>query len=256
MTLAPGQRGSLTAYGQLASSIAPSSIANRGVPGQGQHDLLQTSIDHSLEGSPRQRASAAEASQVNASHGGQLLQYNTQSQRGRISFSDLASQMGVKKWTDEIFDDRWVLKPDEMWNVDPRRRSVITIPTPPKSGEWNTADTQARAQQAHSCAQSQAAQAQAAQAQFTHGQVAQGRFRNVQDVFAGTILDRRLARLNRRNFTGQDVGRSHGFSAARVGLDLPKVRSRNIVYRLVMLLRQLCVNTLTHGSETLHRFGK
>lgn len=233
--------------------MAPSSIANRGVPGQGQHDLLPPSVDHSLEGSSRQRTSAAEASQVDAPQGGQLLQANPQPHRGRISFSDLASQKGVRKWTDEIFDDRWVLRSDEMWNVDPRRRSVITIPTSPKSSEWYT-DTQARAQQAYARAQSQLTQARA-----THAQAANGRSRNVQDVFAGTILNRRRARSNGRKFTGQEVRQSHGVLATRVGLDLPKVRSRTftpIVYGLVILLSQLCLNTLTHGSETRHRFGK
>lgn len=225
MTLAPGQRGSLTAYGQFTSSIPSSDAALRGVPGQEQPmHLLPPGMNHPLERPSRQRISGAEASQLDAPQGGRLVQANPQSNRSRISFSDLASQKGVRKWSDEIFDDRWVLRSDEMWNVDPRRRSVITVSPSPKSSLWCT-DDQVRAQ------------AQATQAQS----------RRVQDMFVGTILDRR-AHLHHRKVTGKDGSQSHRAVAARVGLNAPQVRKRTlepILYGLVNVLSRLKLVILT-----------
>lgn len=205
MTLAPGQRGSLTAYGQFASSIPSSDAALRGVPAQEQSmHLLPQGVNHPLEGPSRQRTSAAEASQLDAPRGGRLPQANPQSNRSRISFSDLASQKGVRKWNDEVFDDRWVLRSDEMWNVDPRRRSVITVSPSPKSSVWCT-DAQVRAQ------------VQAAQVQSSR----------VQDTFFGTILDRR-AHSHHRKVTGKDGGQSPRAVAALVDLNAPQVRKRTL----------------------------
>lgn len=228
VTLAPGQRGSLTAYGQLASSTFPSDSALRGFNGHEQPmSSLSRGVDHPLEGLPRQRTAAAEASQQDAHQDGQLLQANLQLDRGRISFSDLASQRGLRKWTDEIFDDRWVLRPDEMWNVDPRRRSVVTVSPSPKSSLWCT-DAQIRAQEAYAHAQAQAE--------------AQAQFRQTQNSFVGTILDRR-ARSRYRKVTAQDVSKSHGAVAAyaaRVGLNSPQARSRNLTPIFYGLVKPLC----------------
>lgn len=235
MTLAPGQQGNLTAYGQLASRTAPSGVSLRGIPGQENSiHLLPPGANHSLEGPSRQTASAAEASQLNAPRGEQLLQVNAPPDKGRISFSDLASQKGARKWADEIFDDRWVLRSDEMWNFDLRRRSIFTLSPSPKSSVGYT-DAQAGAQEAHAQTQAQAAQAQS---------------RQMQDVFVGTILDRR-ARSHGRKVTGQDVGQSRGAPAAyaaRVGLHPPVVRPRTlapVLYGLVKLLSRLNSIVLT-----------
>lgn len=235
MTLAPGQRGSLTAYGQLAPSIAPSGTALRGVPGQEQPmRFVPPGVSHFVEAPSRQKSPAAEASRLHASPGGQRLETDLQPDRGRISFSELASQNGVREWTDEIFDDRWVLRSDEMLNVDPRRRSVITVSPSLTSSAWYN-DAQARAQETYARAQAQTSQATVSQ---------------TQDVFVGTILDRR-ARSHRSKVTGQDVGQSRNELAAytaRISLDSHKVGSKtrkSIFYGLVDFLRRLNVNTLT-----------
>lgn len=235
MTLAPGQRGSLTAYGQLAPSIAPSGTALRGVPGQEQPTrFVPPGVNHFVESPSRQKAPAPEASRLDAPQGGQLVETDLQPNRGRISFSELASQNGVRKWTDEIIDDRWVLRSDEMLNVDPRRRSVITVSPTLTSSAWYN-DAQARAQEA--CAHAQA-------------QTSQATVRQMQDVFVGTILDRR-ARSHCSKVTGQDVSQSHNELAAytaRISLDSRKVKSKTrttIFYGLVEFLRRLNLNILT-----------
>lgn len=221
MKLAPGQRGSLTAYGQLASSIAPSGMALRSVHGQQQPTCLSsTTGNDSLKG----QRSAAESSRRDASQGGQRLQANPQPDRGRISFSDLASQNGVRKWTDETFDDRWVLRSDEMWNVDPRRRSVITVSPSPKSSAWYT-DAHTRTQEAY------------ARAQARTVSVPRPTARQMQDVFFGTLWDRR-ARSSRK-FTGQDAGQPNNALAAyaaRLSLNSPQVGSRTLTPTLYGLV--------------------
>lgn len=221
MKLSSGQRGSLTAYGQPASSIAPSGMASRSVHGQQQPIRLSSTIGNdSLKG----QRSAAESSRLDASQGGQQLQANPQPDRGRISFSDPTLQNEVREWTDEIFDDRWVLRSDEMWNVDPRRRSVRTVSPSPKSSAWDT-DAHIQAQEASTRAQAQIVP------------VPRPTARQVQDVFFGTLLDRR-ARSSRK-FTGQDAGQPNNALpayAARLSLNSPKVGSKTltpILYGLV-----------------------
>lgn len=159
-------------------------------------------MDHSLQGHSQQTIPAAEASRLGANQGEHIP--------GRMSFSDLAMQKGVRTWSEEIFDDRWVLRSNEMWNVDPRRRSVITVSPSPTSSVL-CADAQVQSQEANARTQAQA------------GQV---NFRQTQDIFFGTILDRRT-RSHCRKVTGQDVCQSRSALAAyaaSVGPDSPKVK--------------------------------
>lgn len=43
------------------------------------------------------------------------------------NFSQLAEHRGIQNWNNSIFDDRWLLKPKEIWNLPTRRESAITI---------------------------------------------------------------------------------------------------------------------------------
>ncbi|MCJ1466219.1 hypothetical protein MMC07_004838 [Pseudocyphellaria aurata] len=207
VTLAPGQRGSLTAYGQLASSADHPGIALRGVPGR-ENPLhrLPTGVDRTLEGQSQQPASAAEASGLGVNQAQQLP--------SRMSFSDLAMEKGVRTWSEKIFDDRWVLRSDEMWNVDPHRRSVMTVSPSPTSTLF-CVDAQVQTQEANARAQAQAAQVNVPQ---------------TQDMLFETILHRRN-RSHRSKVMGQDVNqscRALAAYAASVGLGSPKIKPRTL----------------------------
>lgn len=46
---------------------------------------------------------------------------------GPISFPELARKEGAREWNSSVFDNRWLLRPEEMFNIDPSRQSVMTI---------------------------------------------------------------------------------------------------------------------------------
>lgn len=48
---------------------------------------------------------------------------------GPISFPELASKEGARVWNPSVFDDRWLLKPEEMFYAGPGRQSVMTKPS-------------------------------------------------------------------------------------------------------------------------------
>ena len=43
------------------------------------------------------------------------------------NFSQLAEHQGIYDWNNSVFDDRWLLQPEEIWNLEARRDSAITI---------------------------------------------------------------------------------------------------------------------------------
>ena len=43
------------------------------------------------------------------------------------NFSQLAEHQGIYEWNNSVFDDRWLLQPEEVWNLEARRDSAITI---------------------------------------------------------------------------------------------------------------------------------
>lgn len=43
------------------------------------------------------------------------------------NFSQLAEHQGIHDWNSSVFDDRWLLQPEEIWNLEPRRDSVTTL---------------------------------------------------------------------------------------------------------------------------------
>ena len=43
------------------------------------------------------------------------------------NFSQLAEHQGIHDWNNSVFDDRWLLQPEEIWNLRARRDSAITV---------------------------------------------------------------------------------------------------------------------------------
>ena len=43
------------------------------------------------------------------------------------NFSQLAEHQGIHDWNHSVFDDRWLLQPEEIWNLEARRDSAITV---------------------------------------------------------------------------------------------------------------------------------
>ena len=43
------------------------------------------------------------------------------------NFSQLAEHQGIHDWNNSVFDDRWLLQPEEIWNLEARRDSAITV---------------------------------------------------------------------------------------------------------------------------------
>jgi len=43
------------------------------------------------------------------------------------TFAQLAAERGIREWNNGVFDNRWLLQPDEMWKNEASRKSVLTI---------------------------------------------------------------------------------------------------------------------------------
>ena len=43
------------------------------------------------------------------------------------NFSQLAEHQGIDDWNNNVFDDRWLLQPEEIWNLEARRESAVTV---------------------------------------------------------------------------------------------------------------------------------
>ena len=43
------------------------------------------------------------------------------------NFSQLAEYQGIHDWNNSVFDDRWLLQPEEIWKLEARRDSAITV---------------------------------------------------------------------------------------------------------------------------------
>ena len=54
------------------------------------------------------------------------------------NFPQLAEHQGIHGWNNSVFDDRWLLQPEEIWNLATRRESVITISPERQALDRNT----------------------------------------------------------------------------------------------------------------------
>ena len=43
------------------------------------------------------------------------------------NFSQLAEHQGIHDWNNSVFDDRWLLQPEEIWNLKARRESALSV---------------------------------------------------------------------------------------------------------------------------------
>ncbi|KAL9125123.1 MAG: hypothetical protein Q9217_005622 [Psora testacea] len=43
------------------------------------------------------------------------------------TFAQLAQEQGFRDWNNTVFDDRWLLRPEEMYKIDNRHKSVLTV---------------------------------------------------------------------------------------------------------------------------------
>ena len=51
----------------------------------------------------------------------------TTTQPQHANFSQLAEHQGIHDWNNSVFDDRWLLQPEEIWKLEARHDSVITV---------------------------------------------------------------------------------------------------------------------------------
>lgn len=128
-----------------------------------------------------------------------------------MTFPELARENGIRGWNNSNFDDRWLLHEDEMWNVDARRTSVMTMSPgcpPAQLSSWQ-AQVQPEAQ----------AQVAAAQAQL----------KPERESLDKSIM---LRRAKRRQAAGEDVDQTYdplaGY-AALVGIGPPKAKPKTSI---------------------------
>ena len=57
------------------------------------------------------------------------------------SFSQLAEHQGINDWNNSVFDDRWLLQPEEIWNLEIRRDSAVTVSPRKLAPSRNTSRT-------------------------------------------------------------------------------------------------------------------
>ena len=62
----------------------------------------------------------------------------------RASFSQLAERQGIHDWNNSVFDDRWLLQPEEIWNMEGRRDSATTASPKGQASNGNSSRTDDR----------------------------------------------------------------------------------------------------------------
>ena len=161
MTLRPGQLGNLTTYGVLGS---PASLTNSApqVANVTQREYTQGDLRaaESLVGlrasqvassqNPEPKDPAINTTVRNLSNQSRVIDtpfssdseihpssgvplnrpdntFPTTTLPQTSTFTESAAYQGIREWNNSVFDDRWLLKPDEMWKLDSRRASVVTV---------------------------------------------------------------------------------------------------------------------------------
>ena len=138
--MAPGQHGNLTTYGVLARSTQPS-IASGGNCGSSSGDdlgdLLFTPSSTRGKSNPTSIAPTPSRKWSDLEHDAtsQITQSDTHNTSGGVRLYDIASQtktfpqltqeQGFRIWNCNAFDDRWMLRPVEMWKIEDGRKSAF-----------------------------------------------------------------------------------------------------------------------------------
>lgn len=151
VTLDPKQRGSLTSHGAfIPSSAPPRDSHNRG---DIQAAEFLTTLRHARGSSTRGHhhkgpsfntigpntstptrtndSPFSSEAEIHPSSGVPLNQADntmpTTTLPQNTNFPQLAESQGIHNWNNSVFDDRWLLQPEEIWNLEARRESVITV---------------------------------------------------------------------------------------------------------------------------------
>ena len=156
LTLDPSMRGSLSSHG----AFIPSSIPTRDNHSQGDeatesltslHNTLRSPTlniqDRNMSFSKMDRKISAHTgtndspfssdAEIHPSSGVPLNQFELNQSESNMptttlpqqaNFSQLAEHRGIHEWNNSVFDDRWLLQPEEMWNLETRRDSILTGP--------------------------------------------------------------------------------------------------------------------------------
>lgn len=156
VNLDPKQRDSLTSHGahihaalsrdsfnrrdiQAAESLTTMRSA-RGSSALGQHhngpsfDKVGQNISTHTNTNDSPFSSEAEihpSSGVPLNQSGSTMPTTTLPQNA--NFPQLSEHQGIQNWNNSVFDDRWLLQPEEIWNLATRRESVITA-SPERQG--------------------------------------------------------------------------------------------------------------------------
>lgn len=155
MTLVPGQLGNLSTYGifgpsasikgtnqaghtegdiQAAHSLGSLRIAGDTSALNGEHNLpLHNTMPHYSRYQPPRVDESPFSSDAEIHPSGGVPLYgsddtvSSSTQHQTHTFEQLASDQGIREWNNGVFDNRWLLQPEEMWKTDARRKSVLTV---------------------------------------------------------------------------------------------------------------------------------
>ena len=165
LTLDAKKRGSLTSHGAfLPSSASTRETYNRGdVQAAESLTSLRNALGSSTLGNHYKNTSFNRMSQkkstqartndspfsseadIHPSSGVPLNQSDstmpTTTLPQHANFSQLAEHQGIHDWNNSVFDDRWLLQPEEIWNLDIRRDSTITVSPKKLAPSRNTSRT-------------------------------------------------------------------------------------------------------------------
>ena len=127
-------------YGRRDIQAAESLTTLRNAPGPSTlgHHQMNTSFNKMALNTARARTSDSPFSseaEIHPSSGVPLNQSDstmpTTTLPQHANFTQLAENQGIHDWNNSVFDDRWLLQPEEIWNLEVRRDSV-TSPSPKK----------------------------------------------------------------------------------------------------------------------------
>lgn len=159
MTLIPGQLSNLSTYGIFgppASLTSTNSTATK-QPGHTEGDKfvakslagldtaggalnvsgilnspVQNTMPHYSRYQPPRVDESPFSSESEIHPGGGVPLYGSEdtvssTQHQTHTFAQLAAEQGIREWNNGVFDDRWLLQPEEMWKTAARRNSALTV---------------------------------------------------------------------------------------------------------------------------------
>lgn len=150
----PGQSGHLTPYGDLGhlvSSTNPAPNPRDAMTQEAAHlgvntQLIKKPVSIDIQRNPSalntmtnnasdlvgfSNSPPSSDAEIHPSAGASLEKLDgtadRKMQHQTSTFPQLAKLEGIREWNNSVWDDRWLLKPEEMWNIDGRRQSVLTV---------------------------------------------------------------------------------------------------------------------------------